>query len=53
VKRESEPQAAWEVELPAPAVAAAIGRPAATEPAPNPLAALNAMSDEEKIALFE
>jgi hypothetical protein len=55
-RRQGEPQAAWHVEPPAPATAPAVlpHRPGiAAAAAPDPLAALNSMSDEEKIALFE
>ncbi len=56
---ESEPepttsQTSWAVELPSPASVAAPERPRLpTGAAPDPLAPLKAMSDEEKIALFE
>jgi hypothetical protein len=53
-RRQSEPPAAWQVEPPAAAPAALPHRPgSAAGAAVDPLAALNAMSDEEKIALFE
>ena len=50
----TDPQASWAIELPSPASVSAPERPMfLTSTAPDPLAPLKAMSDEEKIALFE